>query len=62
MKKTYISPNVSCINIEMQSPLMDVSKFEQEVTNYGNNVGLTKDNSTSSNSGYNVWDDDWSKN
>ena len=59
MKKKYINPTIEVVKIEMQSALMDMSRSEKEISS--ENAGLVKgDNSSSSSSRYNVWDDDWS--
>ena len=57
MKKTYISPSIHIVKVELTSPLMQISRSEAEINEA--NAGLVKGTSSST-PRYNVWDDDWS--
>ena len=59
MKKSYITPAVNFVEVELHSPFMNnMSVSSKEISNE-EHVGLVKGESSSS-SRYNVWDDDWS--
>ena len=60
--KTYIQPQTSVIRVEPRNMLLNISIVDNRnvtVTNSGDNVGLVKENRTTSN--HSVWDDDWSQ-
>ena len=62
MKKTYISPSLHSVQVELRSHLMDLSAFgSYSISDSEASTDAFVKSATSSNSrGYNVWDDDWS--
>ncbi len=58
MKKTYKTPAVNVVEVELHSPFMNnMSVSSNEIS--AEDAGLVKGES-SSRSRYSVWDDDWS--
>ncbi len=62
MKQTYKTPAILIVKLAAERALLEGSlqKFDTQPQVTGTNGGWAKEDASST-SGYNVWDDDWSK-
>ena len=60
MKKIYIAPATTCMKLHATSMIALSLNGQEKVDS--NNISDFEQNVKGSTSGYNVWDDDWSKN
>ncbi len=59
MKKTYIIPELQLVTLSNATMIAEsLSKYS---TGADEGVVLIKDDNAATSSGYNVWEDDWSK-